>query len=127
MIQERPPKIQNPNFDKAITILTFETLYNDVYRDFIKNEIMSVLRSEGLTDQAANDRAEKFLVEMDSYVKINKGKFVYYGFSEDPYLTFATWLQTTLSYIKEQNSIINYYENIAKERSTNNTKDKNND
>ena len=88
---------------------------------------MSVLRSEGLTDQAANDRAEKFLVEMDSYVKINKGKFVYYGFSEDPYLTFATWLQTTLSYIKEQNSIINYYENIAKERSTNNTKDKNND
>ena len=127
VIQERPPKIQDPEFDEAITILTFETVYNEYFRDSFKQEIMSVLRSEGASDKEAESRALQFVDEMDKDVELNKGKFVYYGFAEDPYLTFATWLKSTLSYIKEQNSIIEYYEDIAKERSKNNTEDDNND
>jgi len=35
--------------------------------------------------------------------------YVYFGFTENDYLSFAEWLQNLLRYIKQQGAIIDYY------------------
>lgn len=42
--------------------------------------------------------------------------YVFYGFSENDYLSMAQWIETVLLYIKQQNAILEYYENVARER-----------
>ena len=116
LIQEKPARITKPKFDKAINVVTFETIYNGFYRDVLLAEIEHVLKLEGNSTEAARARAQVFVAEMDEYAKNNQGVFVYFAFEEDNYLTFASWLEQTLNYIKEQNAIINYYEDIAKQR-----------
>jgi hypothetical protein len=86
------------------------------------------LLSDGLTSEAALARAEILVATIDKYVKHNQGTFVYFAFEENNYLTFAAWLEQTLAYIKEQNAIIAYYEQIAKQRNiTPNKQDTTND
>lgn len=82
----------------------------------IMDRVESELRAEGLTAAAAKARVELFVTTIDKHVKNNQGAFVYFAFEEDNYLTFASWLEQTLAYIKEQNAIIAYYETIAKQR-----------
>ena len=79
-------------------------------------EIEHVLKLEGNSTEDARARAQVFVAEMDEYAKNNQGVFVKFAVEEDNYLTFASWLEQTLNYIKEQNAIINYYEDIAKQR-----------
>lgn len=87
-------------------------------------ELERVLRYEGMSAEDAKTRAAVFVAEMDEYVKNNQGVFVYFAFEEDNYLTFAQWLEKNLSYIKQQNAIIKYYETVAKQRNQqNNEKD----
>jgi hypothetical protein len=40
----------------------------------------------------------------------NIDKFVFFAYSEKDYLTFSQWLQKILSFIKDQNAIIEAYE-----------------
>lgn len=80
--------------------------------DRVKHE----LAMEGVAPEDAQARADLYIASMDKHVKNNQGVFVYFAFEEDNYLTFASWLEQTLSYIKEQNAIIAYYEKIAKQR-----------
>jgi len=35
--------------------------------------------------------------------------YVYYGFSEADYLTFASWLQDVLRFVKQQREVLYYY------------------
>lgn len=88
------------------------------------DQIEHILRLEGNTVEQASARAQVFVKEMDTYVKNNQGVFVYFAFEEDNYLTFAQWLEQNLSYIKEQNAIIRYYETVAKQRNEQIEKDK---
>jgi len=124
LIQERPAKLTNPKIEKAINILTFETIYNEFYRSVLLDQIEHILRLEGVSVEQASARAQVFVKEMDAYVKNNQGVFVYFAFEEDNYLTFAQWLEQNLSYIKEQNAIIRYYETVAKQRNEQNEKNK---
>jgi len=79
------------------------------------------LRLEGVSVAEAKAKSEIFITKLDEYVNNNQGVFVYFAFEENNYLTFASWLEQTLNYIKEQNAIIAYYETIAKQRSQHDT------
>lgn len=120
LIQERPAKLTNPKIDKAINVITFETIYNEFYREVLVAELEHVLRYEGMSAEDAKARVAVLIAEMDEYVKNNQGVFVYFAFEEDNYLTFAQWLEQNLAYIKEQNAIIRYYETVAKQRNEQN-------
>ena len=52
----------------------------------------------------------------DAVVNGDERPYVYYGFSENDYLTMAQWVETVLLYIKQQNAILEYYENVVRER-----------
>ena len=52
--------------------------------------------------------------------QISEGKmppYVYFGFTENDYLTMSQWIQSVLLYIRQQNAILDYHESIIKERS----------
>jgi hypothetical protein len=36
-------------------------------------------------------------------------RYVFYGFSEANYLTFASWLQDVLRYVRQQEELLKYY------------------
>jgi hypothetical protein len=82
------------------------------------------LRLGGVGVAEAKAKAEIFITKLDEYAKNNQGVFVYFAFEENNYLTFASWLEQTLNYIKEQNAIITYYEDIAKQRNKKQDTDK---
>lgn len=51
--------------------------------------------------------------------QVSEGKappYVYFSFSDGDYLRFAVWQQQILSYIKQQNALLDYYEKNAKQR-----------
>lgn len=45
-----------------------------------------------------------------------KPAYVYFAFSDNDYLTMSQWLESLLLYIRQQNAILEYYENISRER-----------
>jgi len=49
----------------------------------------------------------------------NKMPYVYFGFSESDYLKYAIWQETVLSYIIQQNAIIDYYKDILNKNNIN--------
>lgn len=42
-------------------------------------------------------------------------RYVYMGFSQADYLTFAAWIQDVLRHVRQQRQVIDYYRNFGSE------------